>query len=173
MKNNKIYVCDNGKNVIIRNGSNAAGLGSTVTSEIQHSFGLVVDATDTMYIASSDHHVILKWTAATAASSSAIVAADNTAGTAGSTSTFLNTPTSVTMDSQGNLYVVDQGNHRVQVFCQYPTPNMTGITIAGTGVAGSSSTTLSAPIGIALDSRLNVYVSDTGNNRVQMFPLIP
>ncbi|CAF4507800.1 unnamed protein product, partial [Rotaria socialis] len=106
------------------------------------------------------------------ASSGGTVVAGSAAGTAGSTSTSLNTPTSVTRDSQGNLYVVDQGNHRIQLFCQYPTPTTIGITIAGTGSAGSTSTTLSSPTNIALDSSLNVYVSDTGNHRVQMFQRI-
>ena len=46
----------------------------------------------------------------------------------------------------------------------------TGVTIAGmTGVAGNSSTLLNSPYSVALDSQLNLYVSDTNNHRVQKF----
>ncbi|CAF2948712.1 unnamed protein product [Rotaria sp. Silwood2] len=170
--NNQIYVCDNGLNVILRNGSQAAGKGAGPAGEIQHSQGLVVDENDTMYIANMDHHVIVKWPASTSYTSAGTVVAGNSVGTAGSTSILLNTPTSVTRDSQGNLYVVDQGNHRIQLFCQYPTPNTSGITIGGIGTPGSTPTALSAPTSVALDSSLNVYVSDTGNHRIQMFQRI-
>lgn len=172
MKNNMIYTCDNGRNVIVRNGSEAAGKGSGATGEIQHSYGLVVDDNDTMYIANFDHHVIVAWPMTTASTSAGTIVAGSLVGTAGSTSSLLHSPASVARDSQGNLYVVDQANHRIQLFCKYPTSSMNGITIAGTGTAGSLSTELSSPTGIALDSSLNVYVSDTGNARVQMFQRI-
>ncbi len=43
--------------------------------------------------------------------------------------------------------------------------------VAGTGSAGSSSTTLYYPVGLYVDLNLNLYVGDCGNNRVQMFSL--
>ena len=42
-------------------------------------------------------------------------------------------------------------------------------TIAGTGAAGSSSTTLSLPYGIFVDINYDLYVADCGNDRVQLF----
>ena len=41
--------------------------------------------------------------------------------------------------------------------------------LAGTGVAGSSSTTLSLPYGIFVDINYDLYVADCGNDRVQLF----
>jgi NHL repeat len=39
-------------------------------------------------------------------------------GVLGSSSTLLNTPSSVAIDSQFNIYAVDYGNQRVQKFVQ-------------------------------------------------------
>jgi hypothetical protein len=47
-----------------------------------------------------------------------------------------------------------------------------GITIAGTGQFGHSSTELGYPSDVAFDSQFNLYVSDTFNNRVQKFERI-
>ena len=41
--------------------------------------------------------------------------------------------------------------------------------VAGTGSAGSTSTTLNGPRGIFVDVNLDLYVADTGNSRIQLF----
>lgn len=46
-----------------------------------------------------------------------------------------------------------------------------GVTIAGTGTAGSGADQLNSPAGIALDPNGNLYVSDRVNNRIQKFNL--
>ncbi len=51
----------------------------------------------------------------------------------------------------------------------YPTYNTNAVTIAGTGVAGSSSSQLNNNTGVFVDAFGNVYVSDYVNNRVQKF----
>lgn len=52
------------------------------------------------------------------------------------------------------------------MFCANST---TGITVAGTYVAGNSSTQFNGPRGIAFDEEMNMYVTDFGNKRVQKF----
>ncbi|CAF3889005.1 unnamed protein product [Adineta steineri] len=42
-------------------------------------------------------------------------------------------------------------------------------TVAGTGTAGATSTTLNLPCDIFVDNNLNLYVADTANNRIQKF----
>jgi DNA-binding beta-propeller fold protein YncE len=64
------------------------------------------------------------------------------------------------------MYVVDFDNNRVQMFC---ANNQTGITIAGTGSAGNSTTQFQGPRGIAFDSAMNMYIGDRNNHRVQKF----
>ena len=41
--------------------------------------------------------------------------------------------------------------------------------VAGTGYAGSALDNLASPFGILVDSNFNLFVADTGNNRVQRF----
>ena len=84
-------------------------------------------------------------------------------GSAGSSSSRLNTPTGIILDQWQNLYVNDRTNKRIQLFCN---GNSTAITIAGAGTGG---TTFSQSFDLKLDSRLNLYVSDNLVNRVIKF----
>ena len=47
---------------------------------------------------------------------------------------------------------------------------MTPTTVAGHGASGSSPDMLNNPYGIFVNEALNLYVADSGNNRIQMFP---
>ena len=91
----------------------------------------------------------------------------NINGATGSTSTQLYGPECLITDPMGNLYVADRSNHRIQFFL-LEQPN--GTTIAGkTGISGSNSTLLFAPLDVALDTQLNLYVADMLNHRIQKF----
>lgn len=77
----------------------------------------------------------------------------------------------VIVDSAGNLYVADTGNHRIR-----RVDGVTGIitTIAGNGSSGYSgdggaaiSASLNFPGQMALDSQGNLYIVDTDNNRIR------
>ena len=72
-------------------------------------------------------------------------------------------PTMIAADHTGNVYVVDQHNHRVQKF------DSSGKFILMWGKKGSGDGEFNYPYGIAVDSKGNVYVSDMNNNRVQKF----
>ncbi|HMD71455.1 MAG TPA: IPT/TIG domain-containing protein, partial [Bryobacteraceae bacterium] len=83
----------------------------------------------------------------------------------------LNTPTACATDASGNLYIADTGNHRIRKVTQ------AGIisTVAGTGLAGASgdegpatNAALDSPLGVAVDGNGNVFINDTGNNRIRM-----
>src|SRR5438046_1446657 len=72
------------------------------------------------------------------------------------TSASLNSPTSVALDSGGNLYIADLGNERIRKVAA-----ATGIitTVAGNGVFGfagdggaATSASLNSPSGVALDA---------------------
>jgi DNA-binding CsgD family transcriptional regulator/sugar lactone lactonase YvrE len=76
------------------------------------------------------------------------------------------------VDKDGNVYIADYGNHRIR-----KVSSTTGIitTFAGTGTAGGSGdegpatrAELSFPRGLALDHAGNIYVADSGTNRVRM-----
>jgi hypothetical protein len=64
----------------------------------------------------------------------------------------------------GDVYVVDSGNDRVQVF------SAAGVYVSQFGLAGAGAGQLSDPQGVAVEQALgNVYVSDAGNRRVDEF----
>jgi tripartite motif-containing protein 71 len=84
-------------------------------------------------------------------------------GTAGSGDGQFIDPGVIAVDSEGNTYVTDQGNNRVQKF------DSNGNFITKWGSEGSGEGQFNHPLGISLDSEGNVYVVDTGNYRVQVF----
>ena len=85
-------------------------------------------------------------------------------GTAGSgNGQFLNGAGGVAVDSAGNVYVTDLGNHRIEKFTS------SGSFIMSWGGSGTGNGQFSAPEGIAIDTSDNVYVADTGNHRIQKF----
>ena len=80
-----------------------------------------------------------------------------------------NNPGGVAMDSSGNIYVADTADDTIRKI----SANGTVSTLAGApGVAGSADGTgtnalFNGPVGIAVDSSGNVYVSDTGNDTIR------
>lgn len=74
-----------------------------------------------------------------------------------------NFPTNIAVDSGGDIYVVDTGNFRVQVF------NAEGKFVRSFGKAGDSPGSLARPKGIAIDSEGHVYVVDAGFSNFQIF----
>ncbi|MGD1097467.1 MAG: hypothetical protein ABSB35_36455, partial [Bryobacteraceae bacterium] len=111
-----------------------------------------------------------------------------------SLSAGLSLPTGLAVDSSGNLYVADSGNNRI---LRFPSPlKQTGVLLTtdlvigqlgpatgnspNQGLQAPTASTLSLnvgavrgginPAGIALDPSGNLWVADTGNNRVLRFP---
>ena len=88
-------------------------------------------------------------------------------GTGGSSNSLLAAPSSLIYDATNKqLYVVDTGNARVMAYCE---GNSEGTMIAGTGTTGVSSTKLSEPYAIGFDTTFNLYVMDSGNQRLQKY----
>ena len=87
------------------------------------------------------------------------------------TAATLNQTWGVSVDSRGNVFVVDRTNHRIRKINA-----ASGIitTIAGTGTQGyggdggpATSAQLTYPYGVAVDDNGNVYISDWGNGRIR------
>ena len=105
------------------------------------------------------------------AASLAIGQTDLTTNTFGTSSAKLHKPSSIAFDSSGNMWVADHTNNRV---LEYDVPFSTGedasIAIGQTTLfghtAGTTSTTLASPQNISFDSLGNLWVSDSGNNRI-------
>ncbi|MGC1852879.1 MAG: amidase domain-containing protein [Solirubrobacterales bacterium] len=84
-------------------------------------------------------------------------------GNAGTGNGQFNHPADVAVDSNGNQWVVDGGNNRVQKF------NQAGEFVTKFGSTGSANGQLSHPTSLAFDAKGNIWVTDAGNSRVQQF----
>lgn len=81
----------------------------------------------------------------------------------GSAAGELNLPREATIAADGNLYVVDGGNFRIQVFTQE------GKYLRTFGSIGRRSGQFSRPKGIGSDKRGNIYIVDTAFGNFQIF----
>ncbi|WP_340399639.1 dockerin type I domain-containing protein [Paenibacillus sp. FSL H8-0079] len=70
-------------------------------------------------------------------------------------------PYDVAVDPEGNVYVVDSGNNRIQIL-NILTNQWTSL-----GQFGNALGEFSEPVSIAMDAAGNLYIADTGNNRIQ------
>jgi hypothetical protein len=73
------------------------------------------------------------------------------------------------VDINNNLYCSMYTKNQVVTKSLNSNSNM-WIVAAGTDCSGSTSNTLNNPRGIFVDTNLNLYVADCGNNRIQEFP---
>lgn len=133
--------------------------------------GVAVDSLGQVYVADADLHEVFR---IDRAGHLDLIAGTGTAGFGGdggpALGAQLNSPGGVAVDGQGNVYIADTGNGRVRVI----TPEGVLHTIAGTGAAdfdGDGGPALSAvlnePTALDVDAAGNIWIADTGNNRVR------
>lgn len=165
--------------------SGFGGDGGTATSATLNTpTGLAIDGAGNVYIADSGNHRIRR------VDSNGIIT--TVAGSSGPYGGFagdgslaanaqLNTPIGLVADHLGNLYIADAGNARVRRI----DPQGIITTVAGSGVtsgcfadcySGDGGRAILAQLsrgvqGLVVDSAGNLYIADTGNNRVRKVTL--
>ena len=155
--------------------------------------GVTLDGAGNMYIADTDHNRIrmvcggiaptINGTSCSPAQANVIstIAGNGNPAYTGEGQLAVNstvaTPSGVTVDGAGNLYIADTGNNAVRVISA-----ATGIitTVAGTGTQGSggdgglaTSATLNSPAGVTLDPLGDIFIADTSNHRIRMICVAP
>lgn len=173
LNSNLIYIadCNNDRVLAYTPGSSsgtvvAGGTGRGFTNtQLNCPGGLYFDSsTNSLIIANFFANNIVRWKLG---GNNWTLLAGNINGINGNTSALLDHPTSFIYDPMGNMYVADMFNHRIHMFS---TEQSNGTTIAGiSGVLGNSSTMLYYPVALALDNQLNLYVTDSFNQRIQKF----
>lgn len=76
----------------------------------------------------------------------------------------LSGPEGIALGRNGDLYIADEGNNRIQKWAPGAT---SGTTVVGGAGWGSGANQLSYPVDVALDDTGNLYIADYGNNRIQ------
>jgi uncharacterized protein (TIGR03437 family) len=144
--------------------------GAPTSAQFNLPLGLTLDSSGNMYIVDSVNQRIRKISGGNIST----VAGNGTGGYSGdgaaATSAELLDPSSVALDSSGNLYIADTANHVIRMV----TSGGTISTFAGSkvgGYAGDGGPAIDAelefPTGVAVDKGGNVYIADSGNNVIR------
>ena len=145
--------------------------GPAIYAELRSPNGVVVDSSGNVYIADTQNHCIRKVTVGGVISTIAGTGFPEYSGDTGpAIYAELRLPNGVAVDSSGNVYIADSGNHRIRKV----TVGGVISTIAGNGFGGYSGDTgfaiyaeLRSPNGVAVDSSGNVYIADTQNHCIR------
>jgi sugar lactone lactonase YvrE len=134
--------------------------------------GLTVDTAGNVYVADTRNHTVRKVTSSGAVST--LAGMPGVWGSADGTNSGsrFNQPQDIAVDFNGNLYVLDSGNHTVRMVAPVGT-NWVVTTIAGVpGVSGSADGTDSGaqffyPGGIGVNNVGAFGIADTANNTIR------
>jgi uncharacterized protein (TIGR03437 family) len=146
-------------------GANVDGIPAT-SAQLAAPYGVALDPSGNIYLADSTAARVRKISGgviATVAGGGSVLGDNGPA-----TSAQLSDPLGIAVDAGGNLYIADFNRVRM-------VSSGTITTIAGNGTAGyqgdggvATAAELASPNGVAVDSSGNLYIADTGNNRVRL-----
>lgn len=131
--------------------------------------GIAVDAAKNVYVADSGNHTIRKITSAgvvtTLAGGVGLTGSTDATGTAAR----FNSPAGLAVDSSGNIFVCDTGNHTIRkITAAGVVTTVAGSPgVSGTTNANGSSARFNSPQSITLDTAGNLYVADSGNHAIR------
>ncbi len=165
-----LYVTDSGTNTVQRLDPNGTfvsliggSLGGSALGQFSNPGGIAVDGTGTIYVADTGNGRIQTF---------------GPNGTFGSIFGGLGFPAfgpftrpeGVAVDDANNVYVTDTGNNRVLKYDANGTPlAQIGGSEGAESTRGAGVGQFDRPTGVAIDRAGNVYVTDSGNNRIHKF----
>lgn len=180
-----LYIADSSDNQIrkvnpsgvistIANTTGAAGYNfdnsSAVNANINNPTDVAVDSTGNVYIADNANHRIRKInTSGTISTIAGTGVAGYSGDGASATAAKIKSPSGVSVDSSGAIYLVDSGNN-----CVRKITNGIIRTIAGTSTAGFSgdggagtSATFNFPASLSRNASNDLFIADGGNSRIR------
>jgi sugar lactone lactonase YvrE len=142
--------------------------GQATNARVSQPTGVAVDSAGGVYIADSSNSRVRR---VNTNGDITTVAGGGSSGDGGmATNAALGRPYGVSLDSIGNLFIVDPAKHRVRKV----DTNGVITTVAGNGTNGFSgdggtatNAQLSSPQGVAVDTTGNLFIADTSNNRIR------
>ena len=151
--------------------------GLATSAQLKSPYGVAIDSSGNLYIADTSNHRIRKVTASDGTITT--VAGTGTMGYSGdagpATSTELNYPTGVAVDSLGNLYIADTYNHRIRkvnedpsaIVYEPPTATVT-VTASATPSPTIAATASATPSPTATSSPSPTSTASTGKSKLQI-----
>ncbi len=145
--------------------------GAATNATLNNPAGVAVDALGNIYVADASNNRVRKINPQGIITTVAGKGVQSFSGDGGlATNACLSAPQAVTVDAEGNIFIADMGNSRIR---KVDTNGMI-TTVAGTNTMGYSGDGLAAtaaalyrPYGVCLDAVGNLYISDSGNNRIR------
>jgi sugar lactone lactonase YvrE len=162
--------------------SDTANNGGISANSLSQPDGAVADDQGNLYVTDTLNHRVLFYPAGSTTATrvygqaGSFTTGSSNMGSATPTADTLSFPRGLALDSGGNLYVADAGNHRVLF---YPAGSTTATRVYGQAGSfttntvnngGISANSLQTPSGVALDSFDNLYVVEFLNHRALFFP---
>jgi uncharacterized protein (TIGR03437 family) len=145
--------------------------GAATAARLNAPEGVAADGAGNLYIADTLNHAIRE---VLCGGTIITIAGNGVPGYSGdggpAYAALLDNPAGLAVDAAGNVYIADTGNHTIR---KIDTLGMIA-TVAGTGAPGfggdggpATAAQLNAPAGVALDSAGNLYIADSGNQRIR------
>ena len=173
----RISVSTGALSVIVGNAAGVSGFsgdnGQATNAKLNLPSGMAMDPSGNLFIADTGNQRIRRVDASTGIITT--VAGTGNAGYTGdgglAAVAQLSHPAAVATDSQGNLFIADSANAAIRKVDVH-----TGLisTVAGTGIVGFSgdnsaavAAKLNQPLGITVDAHDNLFITDTGNQRIR------
>jgi len=152
--NDRIEKFDNSGTFLTAWGSMGSG-----TGQFDHPEGVAVDAGGHVFVVDTGNSRIEKFDNG----GMFLTAWGSAGGGPGQFNFPLSSREGIAVDVNGNVYVVDTGNSRIQKF------DNGGTFLTMWGSAGSGGGQFDSPTGLAVDANGSVIVTDTGNDRIERF----
>ena len=153
--NNTVFATDgqNGRIIIWRNGSTSRT--TNITTSLSYPYSLFVSSDDAIFVVNDySNHQVDRWTLNGTRLPSPMTSCHQCSG--------------LFVDINNNLYCSQYAFNQV-VRTSLSNPDNTLTIVADNGCPGSTLNMLSSPYGIFVTTILDLYVADSGNDRIQLF----